>query len=79
MFFASVDFWLSIDEVKTAMVLSCQRAGIPVLRGDGINFSSDVGLLKSYSCISLVSVQFPQGSSVAWLVDIVRRILRGQR
>ena len=29
--FAAVDFWLSIDEVKTAMVLSCQRAGMPVL------------------------------------------------
>ena len=33
--FAAVDFWLSIDEVKTAMVLPCQRAGMPVLSVDG--------------------------------------------
>ena len=47
MLFAALDFWLSIDEVKKAMVLPCQRAGMPVLRDDGTNFSSDVGLLKS--------------------------------
>ena len=53
--FAAVDFWLSIDEVKTAMVLSCQRAGMPVLGGDGINFSGDFVLarLQQICCHSI--------------------------
>ena len=46
MLFAALDFWLSIDEVKTAMVLSCQGAGMLVLGGDGINLSGDFVLAR---------------------------------